>query len=187
MPSNTPVMLRSARKGASRSTHGGTAGPASCSMRFPHTLLRRDDEKKVPRTSRSLPRDGDPDQAADAEGDAGGSEADAELAQAGKQHAAAGEERGAGADQERARRRWRPGWRRGRRRRRARNRARPERSRRPRTGRNEVPAAVQAEPPSSSGSMPSSSRTSVSSAVSLLAIRRAASAFACASGSPFAW
>ena len=48
-------------------------------------------------------------------------------------------------------------------------------------------AAAQAEPPSSSGSMPSSSRTSVSRAMSLLAIMRSASARASGSARPLAW
>jgi hypothetical protein len=52
--------------------------------------------------------------------------------------------------------------------------------------RNDVPAAVQGEPPRSSGSMPSSSRTSVSSAVAGLAMMRAASSFALSAGRPFA-
>src|SRR5262245_2875814 len=44
--------------------------------------------------------DRDPDQMADAIGDAGGSEADQELAQGGERQMAAGEERGAGPDQD---------------------------------------------------------------------------------------
>jgi hypothetical protein len=52
---------------------------------------------------------------------------------------------------------------------------------------NDVTAASHADPPSSCGSIPSSSRASVSSAFSRLAISRRASARACSSGSPFAW
>src|SRR5207237_6674206 len=51
---------------------------------------------------------------------------------------------------------------------------------------NDAAAAVHGEPPRSLGSMPSSSRASVSSAVALFAIRRPASAFASCSDNPFA-
>lgn len=70
----------------------------------------------------------------------------------------------------------------------------PDRKKKPMMGKTapianrqkEEAAAPQAEPPRSSGSIPSSSRTRVSRAVSLFDMSWSASARACASGTPFA-